>query len=72
MSRRKRRKSRNNAKIIFISKKKNDKQPEESPAERELRNSKLKCWKRWMIHENPGQFDGWLIYFSNQTAAAGW
>jgi hypothetical protein len=34
--------------------------------------SQLKCWKRWMLHEEPSRFNGWLIQRQGEHLAAGW
>ena len=43
-----------------------------TPTLDQIRESKLKCWKRWMIHADPGCFNGWFITDSSDSVAAGW
>ncbi len=45
---------------------------EEASSDIQFRNSMLKLWKRWMIHGDPGAFNGWLIVDQHNNIAAGW
>ena len=42
------------------------------PSEEEMRISRLKLWKRWMLHADPNAFNGWLIMEQSDTVAGGW
>ena len=42
------------------------------PTEEQIRISRLKCWKRWMIHGEMNYWDGWWILFCTESIAAGW
>lgn len=54
-------------------KKKKEKEKELAPdSEEQLRISRLKCWKRWMVHADPGCFNGWFVADGSSSVAAGW
>lgn len=52
--------------------KKEEKPADSFPSEEMVRGNKLKCLKRWMIHGDPGQYNGWLIIGMSESVAAGW
>jgi hypothetical protein len=42
------------------------------PSEEEQRNTRLKLWRKWMLHADPGAFNGWLILEQEESVASGW